>query len=234
MVPYLFRARNPLLQRHAKGDPELVCDVLCLGHHRGRELAARRVLTDAGECRACEGTDRVECHVAPELQPDLGADVIEHRRFQAGPGQRVSHTLHPLAGGSIRLAYRKPIALDMLDDTVRDELGRRIHDAADHPLPGNVLPDHTCWISAVHAGTCQLAAMTMKVPIRNTVLHWDNHCIVTEQFRDIGCNRCNLVSLHGEDDHILRSGSSIVRDCIDARQRLLSAIRHDETQAVGA
>src|SRR3546814_14736143 len=60
-----------------------------------------------------ERADRVEGEVAPGLQPDLRADVVEHPRAEAGLDQQVVKFLHPLAGGAVELADREAVALDV-------------------------------------------------------------------------------------------------------------------------
>src|SRR5262249_37274581 len=143
-------------ERHAEGDAQLVGDVLCLSHHGSRQRAGLWILTNTGERGARQGTDRVECHVAPELQPDLSAYILQHRRFQTRAREGISDPLHALGCASIGLTDGKPIPLDVLDDAVRYELGRRIDDATDHPIARNVLTDGACWIDTMHAGTGQL------------------------------------------------------------------------------
>ena len=76
-------ARDALFQRDAEFDAEPVRHVLGLPHHVRGELARERELTDIDERRVTERTDRVEGEVAPELEPDLGADVVEDRRLEA-------------------------------------------------------------------------------------------------------------------------------------------------------
>src|SRR5579871_215820 len=68
-------AGDALLDRHAEGDSELLRNALRLAHHVTGELPGERVLTDPGERGARQGADRVESEVAPQLQPDLRADV---------------------------------------------------------------------------------------------------------------------------------------------------------------
>src|ERR1700677_3122242 len=76
-------------------------------------------------------TFNVESHVAPQFQPDLGADVAEHRSLQSGPDEAVRDQRNSLARRAVRLAHRKPIAFDMLDDPRLHQFDRRIHHAAD-------------------------------------------------------------------------------------------------------
>jgi hypothetical protein len=70
---------------------------LRFGHHGRGERARRGELANLGERRARERTDRVESQIAPELQPDLGADVIEHWRLEAGAREALRDALCALA-----------------------------------------------------------------------------------------------------------------------------------------
>jgi hypothetical protein len=75
LCAHLFGPGDALFKRHAELDAELVRDRLRLTHHRGGELARQRVLADVDEGRMAQAADRVECQVAPQLEPDLGADL---------------------------------------------------------------------------------------------------------------------------------------------------------------
>ena len=101
------RAFDALFQRHAKGDAELFGDRLRLAHHVGGKLARRRLLADVDQRRVGERADRIEAHVAPQLEPDFRADVVEHRRFQPRADERLRHALDALAFGAVQLADRE-------------------------------------------------------------------------------------------------------------------------------
>src|SRR3546814_8305611 len=73
----------------AEGDTQLLGDLLRLRHHGGGELAGLRKGADVFQSRMGERADRVEGEVAPGLQPDLRADVVEHPRAEAGLDQQV-------------------------------------------------------------------------------------------------------------------------------------------------
>ena len=76
-------AGDPPLQRYPEMDAELLADHLRLLHHPGRQLSARRELANVDQGRMAKRTDRIEADVAPELEPDLGADVADHRRLES-------------------------------------------------------------------------------------------------------------------------------------------------------
>src|SRR5271157_2692395 len=76
-------AGDPPLQRYPEMYAELLADHLRLLHHPGRQLPARRELANVDQGRVAKRTDRIETDVAPELEPDLGADVADHRRLES-------------------------------------------------------------------------------------------------------------------------------------------------------
>src|SRR3546814_4648993 len=85
-----------------------------------------------------ERADRVEGEVAPGLQPDLRADVVEHPRAEAGLDQQVMKFLHPLAGGAVELADREAVALDVRHHAGLGDGGGGIDDAAHAAPAGDV------------------------------------------------------------------------------------------------
>src|ERR1700733_13625225 len=160
-----LRTGDALVDGNTEGDAELVGDVLCLGHHFSRERPAERILADAGESRPRQGTDGIESHVAPKLQPDLRADITEHRRLQSGPDEAVRDQRHSCARRAVRLADRESIALDMFDDPWGDQFGCRIHHAADDATRRDVAAYHTARVDTLHLSACQSAGMPVEVPI---------------------------------------------------------------------
>src|SRR5271166_2000945 len=76
-------AGDPPLQRYPEVDAELLADHLRLLHHPGRQVPGWRELANVDQGRVAKRTDRIEADVAPELEPDLGADVADHRRFES-------------------------------------------------------------------------------------------------------------------------------------------------------
>ena len=77
LVPaYFLGTGDTLFQAYAKRDAQFVSDRLGLGHHRRRKLARRRILANVQQRGTGERADGIEGQVAPELEPDLGADVV--------------------------------------------------------------------------------------------------------------------------------------------------------------
>src|SRR5262249_41963352 len=163
VMPDLLCSCDATLERHAKLDAELCGDRLRLGHHGGRKLARRRELADVGEGSARKGADRIECEVAPELQPDLCADILEPRALEAGARETLRHALRALARRAIELADREAIAFDVLHHPGGEELARRVHDAAEHTLSGNELGERALRVDAAHDAAFERASMVEEV-----------------------------------------------------------------------
>ena len=56
---------DALLDRDRKLDAEALGGRLALGHDRGGQATRRRIAADHVQRGACQGADRVECHIAP-------------------------------------------------------------------------------------------------------------------------------------------------------------------------
>jgi len=76
-------AGDALVQADAKHDAEFVRNGLRLGHHRRRQLARGRELADVFQRGSGQRADGIEGEIAPELEPDLGADVLQNRRLES-------------------------------------------------------------------------------------------------------------------------------------------------------
>src|SRR5579862_2338755 len=119
------------LERDSKGDAELVRHRFSLAHHVGRKLARERKLTNIHQRCMGERADRIEGHVAPELEPDLAANVGGDGGLEARSSQRFCKHLHATGFGAIRLAERESIALDDLNHSGGDQIRGGEDHAAD-------------------------------------------------------------------------------------------------------
>jgi hypothetical protein len=77
---------------------------------------------------------------APQFQPDLIADAVEHRRGHAGFGEQSRQPLDVGGDFARGLADRKMVAIDVADHTRLDDFGRGINDAADRALRSQLPP----------------------------------------------------------------------------------------------
>src|SRR5258708_3025592 len=122
----------------------------------------------------------------------------------------------------------------MLDDAGRHQLRGRIHDAADHALAWNLVVDRAARIDAGHARPRILAAEAVKVPVRDAVLHGNDHRLGAKQLRHIAGYRFNLMRLHCQHDHVLSTRFRIVVARPDSRHNFFGAIGIDQPDAAGA
>src|SRR5438445_572746 len=77
---------------------------------------------------------------APQLEPDLVASAVEHRRCQPGCDEEIGEALHVRGGLGGGLAERKVVAVDVTDHAGRLDLGGGIDDAADGALGADFAP----------------------------------------------------------------------------------------------
>ena len=118
-----------------------VSAIACASSIMARATARVPVVGDDLVQRAAgQRRDRVEGEVAPELDPDLVADVGADRRLQPGRDQLLARAACALGLLARRLAEREAVAVDMADDAGRLDLGRGIDDAADRALRPDALP----------------------------------------------------------------------------------------------
>src|SRR6266446_7727079 len=178
-------AGDTLVQADAKHDAEFVRDGLRLAHHRRRQRARGWKLANVGQRRAGQRADGIEGEIAPEFEPDLGANVVEHRCLESSAREALRNPLHALAARTVELSDREAITLDMLHDPGGDELGGRIHHAADDSLGGDHPPDDPARIHAAHHAAGPFTAMMMEIPVGNAVLHGHHDRVGAEQMRYI-------------------------------------------------
>src|ERR1700688_277312 len=83
----------------------------------------------------------VEAGIAPELVPELGADIAEHGRLEAGMRERGRKLCRARAGAAVELAERQAIAPAVTYRRRTRELACHVGDAADDALGRNRLGD---------------------------------------------------------------------------------------------
>ena len=122
----------------------------------------------------------------------------------------------------------------MLHHTGRDELGRRVHDAADDALGGNLRADESARIDVFHHAPGKLAAVLVEVPVRDAVLHRDDDRLRSEQHRHIVRDRLDLVRLHRQNHDVMRTGVGIVVRRPHLARDVFTTVVHHELDAVAA
>src|SRR5882762_2023732 len=227
-------ASDALLQADAKRDAEFVCDGLRLGHHRRRQRARGWKLANVGQRGSGQRADGIEGEIAPQFEPDLGANVLEHRRLESGAREALRNPPHTLAARAVELSDREAITLDVLHHPGGDELGGRIHHAADDSLGGDHSRDDAARIDAPHHAAGPFTAMVVEIPVGDAVLHGDDDRVGAEQMRYIAGDRLELMGLHGEDHQLLCARGGAVLRSHDVARHLLTAVAQDEPDAAAA
>src|SRR3989442_14126070 len=116
-------------------------------------------------------TDRIEGQIAPQFEPDFGADILQHRRLESRVGETFGDARDTCADRPIQFTHREAVALDMLHDARRYQLGSRIYHATDDALRRNFVADETARIDAADATPLKRCPVLMEVPIGYAVLH---------------------------------------------------------------
>jgi hypothetical protein len=187
-----------------------------------------RVLADIRERCARECTDGIEGKVAPQLQPDLGTNVLEDGCLESGAREALRHPLHSLTARAIELAYGKALALDVPDDTRGQQLRGRVDDAANHTRRRNQLANAPFRINAAHDAAGEIPAVAVEVPIGNAVLHGDHHRAGIAQAWHVGRDGGQLMRLHRQDHQLLHAGGRIVIGGRDLARDMPRAVAHDQ------
>src|SRR6516225_3145191 len=152
-----------------------------------------------------ERADRIEADIAPEFQPDLIANAIEHRRLHAGRAEQAGQRFDIGRDRSGGLAEREVIAVDVTDHARRLDLRRRVDDAADGALGSELVPLSAAGVDAFQPRAFIRAAVLVEIPIGDAVDGGNNARAWPEQrphgVDDVG----NGVGFQANDDKILRA-----------------------------
>ena len=227
-------AGDALFDGDLEGDAELAGDGLGLGHDRCDEGATVGVAADAFERGVGQGTDRIEAAVAPQLQPDLGADVLADGRLEAGFHHGLREPLDALAAAAVELAEREAVALDDADPARFHQLCRRVDDAADHAPGIDCRRQHAAGIDAVERAALPLAGQLLEVPPRDAVGHRHQHRLRTDEGSQCRQHVHDLVRLDGEEHGILWAGIGGVGDGTHGARVFLATVFEHEPEAAGA
>ena len=231
MVTHPFRARNALLQGDPEGDAEFVGDASGPRSSSPPRGAARRVLADAGERRARQCADGIEGQIAPEFQPDLPADIVEHRRLQAALHEALRHARNAFAAvpSGSPTGNRLPSTCLMTPGATSSAAGyttqpmtRSQRDVPPISPSGSTLLPGSPRIRPDSDENTNTECRSASAPRR---------CRARTASAPAG-NRLDLMRLHREDDDVLRAGRGVVIGRIDRGNGLLAAVgRHQPNAA---
>ena len=197
---YFIRPGDPAVDSHTKCDTELPGNRFRFFHHLDTEFARGRIGHQLHQRRSRQGTDRIVSYITDQLYPHVVPDVRADRTAETGRDESVGDLPAALALSSIRLAQREPGAFDVPDHPRRDDGGRRIDYATDHPLGMYALHDDPARIDTLERSAFPFAAVPVEVPVL------DGHDRVLHVRRDIGRGNDGPVHLRvqGGDDAAVR------------------------------
>ncbi len=130
VVAHFGRAIDALFNVDGELDAKRLGDRLAFQHHRARHGPAAGVGGDHVQRGRGQRADRVERHVAPQLDPQLVADARPHRRFQAGGDHQGGQRVGAGRARAVRLAQAEAVAIAVVDHAGRVDGGGRIDDGA--------------------------------------------------------------------------------------------------------
>src|SRR5207245_776744 len=102
--------------------------------------------------------------VAHELQPDLVAQPLLHRRLQPAGLEGLADAQAAFADRPVRLADREARALDVADHAGLDDLRRRVDHAADDRLGRDRAADRAAGIDGFENGSVEWTPVRLEVP----------------------------------------------------------------------
>ncbi len=175
-----------------------------------------------------ERAQRIEGEVAPELHPDLGADVAQDRRLEPRPREELGERRDPRGLRAVEFGERQPIALDMADDAGAFDLGRLIADPGDDRVDRQMAGDHAAGIDALEPMALVGTAVLEEIPPRDAVLGRERHRLGPKDRGDVGRDRRELVGLDPEHDEVGTAGVGDAVGRLDPGDDLLAALFQDE------
>jgi hypothetical protein len=228
----LGRAIDPALDINPETGAQALGNYLRLQHHRLGGGAAGRIAGNDIEGAPGQRRDRVETQVAPQLQPQLGADVVEHRGFETGLFHDFGNALDARRGRTVGLAQRELVAVDVLDNAGRGDLGRRVDRAADCPVRANGAPLAVVAIDRINAVALIGAGKFVKIPPRHTVLAADDRSLRAEERRHRLGRLPSLMRFEAIENHIDRANLGWIAGGQDIGRSPLAVL--DQRQAIRA
>ena len=143
--------------------------------------------------------------IAPQLQPDLRAYVIENSRPEPALGKHLRDTLNPLGVTTIELPHRKPIAFNVADDPGLGHDRGRIGDATDDAPRIKPLKENAAGVDGSDHAICVLAAKLLEVPPRDAVLQRHHDRLWAQQRVQLIDDGLDLMGLERQEHDVVRA-----------------------------
>ena len=186
-------------------------------------------LRDVHERGTGKRAHRIEGEVAPELDPDVRADVAPHRRLESGGDEGPAQCLHALATRPVRLAEGQALLAEMggnLDHAGLDDLARREDDATDGARRPDQVPLDVAGVDRGDAPTLVGAFQLVEVPPGDAVGGRDHGRLRSEQRLQAFADSGHRVRLERDNDGILRAELRRIVGRPNLRPALLTAGAH--------
>ena len=180
------------------------------------------------ERRTGQRTDRIEGHVAPELDPQLVADARPHRRLEAGLDEQLRKLRRAFAAAAVRLAQREAVAVGVVDDARFDDVGRRIDDAAQHLRRRQARGQRALGIDRLDDPAVEVPAELVGVPPRHAVDRRDDGRVRPDQGLELRHRRQQRMRLQGQHQIVLRADLLRIGGDAGLRHRLLAVAEQHE------
>ncbi len=179
-----------------------------------------------------ERADGIEGKISPQLEPYLGADVVENERLEAGVLEQSHHLFRPLRVHAVELAHGKTVALHVLDDPRRHDFARRINDAAQNSFGIDSGGDFSARVHRLHRAVFVRHVEALEIPPGNSVLQRKNDGVLSEKRIELRRDFGQHVGLDRQHHQILRSGLLVAVGGFDAGDDVLAAVRRDDLEPV--
>ena len=179
--PHPPRHGDAFLDGHAEASPERLAHGPPLSHHLRHDGVRARVASDLLQRRAGERADRVEAQVAPQLDPDLIADIAVHRRPNAGRLEQAGQPPYARTALARRFPERQPLAVLVPDLAGRDQRRRLPDHAADRPLRPDPAPLRVIRIQHRQSSVAIGAIEAVEVPPGDAVHRRDDGGLRAQQ-----------------------------------------------------
>ena len=123
---------------------------------------------------ARERADRIQRSVAQDLYPDFVPNASRDRAAQAGGDESFGNLAGAFGARAVRLAESNAIALNVLNNPWRGNLGRKVNDRSNYTARFDGRGNDAVGIDTLKAHSFPRAAEALEVPPRNSILRADD------------------------------------------------------------
>jgi len=184
--------------------PDVLADYSGFAHRGGTEIEHQRIGLHAVYRRAGDRRNRIDRHVAPELVPDVVADIRRYRYVEAGIAQQGAKPAGPFCHLSGRFSQNQPLPHLVLHKTRFAGERARMHDATNHMRERDVLRNAAAGVDTLQRLFAQ-ARQALREPPRHAVHGRQDDRLRAQQRRDALRHRAQRRPLDRDDDDVLHA-----------------------------